>query len=219
MKKYISYTTLGLVGVATLMALLGIFGVPVFKGVGLQILFTVVTLAVVALLLLNTAELIERKNVVAYISLGLLALSAVLFLIIIWGKLFVVDTFGRITVTISMVSVVFNIITANALKLGKRYLVVQLIEYALLAVIVVLITITIFDGKFARLGSAYFWASVVVAFAMGIAVSVFAKKVASEGYAASKVKEGYIQVSKEEYDKLVAENQELKKKLAELENK
>ncbi len=219
MKKYISYTTLGLVGVATLMALLGIFGVPVFKGVGLQILFTVVTLAVVALLLLNTAELIERKNVVAYISLGLLILSAVLFLIIIWGKLFVVDTFGRVTVTISMVSVVFNIISANALKLGKKYLAVQLIEYALLAVIVVLITITIFDGKFDRLGSAYFLASVVVALAMGIAVSVFAKKVASEGYAPTKAKEGYIQVSKEEYDKLVAENQELKKKLAELENK
>lgn len=218
MKKYISYSALGCVGLATIMALLGLFGVPVFQGVGLQILFTIVTLAVVSIFLLNAAELLERKNVIAYISMALILLSAVLFLIIIWGQILVANTYGRITITISMISIVFNIITANALKLGKRYLVIQIIEYVLLAFIVVLITLTVFDGEFDRLVQIYFLAAVIVAFAMGIALSVFSKKVASENYANAKPKDGYVQITKEEYDKLLAENAELKKKLAELTN-
>ncbi len=217
MKKYLTYITLGLVAVVTVMALLGLFGVPVFLGAGLKVLLSLVTLTVVGILLLNTIELIEKKNIIAYVSAGLIILSAILFLAIIWGGIGIVTTFGKLTVCVSMISVVFNIIVGNVLKLGKKYLVLQLIEYLLLTVLVVLISIGVFSADLGFLGEIYFWAIVIVAFAMGIALSVFAKKVVNDRLVSNTVKEGYVQVKKEEYDALVQENAALKQKIAELE--
>ncbi len=219
MKKYLTYITLGIVGVMTAMALLGLFGIPVFAGVGLKVLFSLITLTIVGVLLLNTIDLIEKKNIIAFVSAALIALSAVLFLGVIWGKVTITATFAKFTVCLSMLSTLFNIIVANVLKLGKKYLIVQVIEYALLSYIVISLNYGIFSGNFEFIGSILFWAAVIISFGMGIALSVLSKKVVSDTLMAKVVKEGYVQIKKEEYDALLAENAELKQRLADIEGK
>jgi len=218
MKKYVSYASLTFVGVAALLAILGLFGVPIFSGVMSQILFTDIALAVASILLIDTIELAANKNIIAIISTALIALSLLLFFGVIWGSVALFASYGQVTVVISLISMEFSVIVGNIVKLGRAYLALQIIVYALLTFIIGAICLAIFQviGVSIFL-MVWFWAVVIITFALSIALKVFAKKVATDKLESRIVKAGYISVNEAEYKALLEENAELKRKLAEYE--
>lgn len=220
MKKYISYASLGFVGVAALLALLGLFGLPVFTGFMLNVLFTDIAFAVTSVLLIDTIDLVAKKNIIAIVSASLLVLSLMLFLGVIWGGVALFSGFGQVAVVVSLISMEFSIIVGNIIKLGKSYLILQIVTYTVLTVVIGVICLAVFGVLgIETLLAVWFWAAVIIVLALSIALKVFAKKVATEKMESKMVKAGFIQVNEEEYKALLAENAELKKKLAEYENK
>ena len=95
----------------------------------------------------------------------------------------------------------------------------QIITYAILTFIIGVVCFAILGlGSFEIFFSVWYWAAVIIAIALSIALKVFAKKVAADNMQSKMVKDGFIQVSEAEYNALLAENAELKKKLAEYES-
>lgn len=220
MKKSFTYASLVFVGVAALLAILGLFGLPIFSGIMSQILFTDIAFAVSSILLIDTIELASKKNIIAIISTALIALSLLLFLGVIWAEVAIFASYGQITVVVSLLSVEFSVIVSNIIKLGKSYLALQIINYLFLTFIIGAICLAIFGVISVDIFiTVWFWAAVIVTLALSIALKVFAKKVATEKMESKMLKVGFIQVKEDEYKALLAENAELKKKLAEYEKK
>jgi hypothetical protein len=218
MKKYISYISLGTVAIAAILALLGLFGVAVFEGVMSKILFTDIAFAVVSVLLIDTIELAAKKNIIAIISTALLCVSLLLFLGVIWLNAPIFDDYGQITVVVSLASTEFSIIVGHIVKLGKKCMALQVITYAILTFVIGVVCFAILGmGSLEIFLSVWYWAAVIIAIALSIALKVFAKKVAADNMQAKVIKDGYIQVKEAEYNAVLAENAELKRKLAEYE--
>ena len=76
------------------------------------------------------ATIIKNKGykIVSYIAYGLIAVSCVLFLLLIWvGG----DIIFKAAIIVGVSSIFANIIMGNVVALGKKYFNVQLIEYAM----------------------------------------------------------------------------------------
>ena len=117
MKKKVSLFTLTFVGLSALLAILALFGAIKLKGAMADLLFTFLTLAVAGLLTINSCTMLERKNKLATVSFGLIAGSALLVIIALWSNVASSNLYMEVTLTLCILSVCFNLITSNILKL------------------------------------------------------------------------------------------------------
>ena len=206
MKKKISLATIGFVGLSALLLILALFGVLKLKGVTLDLLFTFLTLTVAGMLTLNSCEMLERKNKLALVSLSLIFLSTLLVVLCFWTKLDNADFFMDSTLVISTLSICFNLITSNILKMGKRYTIVQAVSYICFSIVSLYLILTFLDTI--SLEDAHlkiFILFIILSFVALCVLTVLSKKHSSESIATKE----YVKITKEEYLNLIESKKQL----------
>ncbi len=216
-KKGLIIGTLCAVGVTALMLILQIFGIKglnFFKGTLLKVLFTTITLASVGFFSISGISLLKRNKPVAIVSLSLLALSAILFLIGIWSGVNFLKIYGKITICVSIISVLFLIIVSNVLKLWKNYLWLQIITYGVLSALCFIICLCVFS---VLSNWDILWKLIAILAILSvtgvISISVLSGKQKDENVKGAE-KEEFVKIRKTELESLKNEIADLKKQLS-----
>ena len=219
LKKILMITSISAIGVASLMLILQVFGVPMFEGVQLRILLIVATLGASSGIAINEIGVIKRKRILGYVSLALLAVSVVLAIIIFSTNLLTTgEWFNKITGVIALVSVMFIFVVSLYSKSGSHLIGLQIPAYASVAGITIILVLTILGVNV--LGQKglieLFIILCIAAVALSIILSVInSKRKTTEGPRVD-AKGDFVTIPKEEYEALKKENEELKAKLQEL---
>lgn len=211
MKKKVSFFTIVFVVLSALLAILGLFGVFKLEGAIADLLFTFLTLSVAGLLTINSCTMLERKNKLALISLGLISASALLVIVGLWSNISSTNLYMEITLTACILSVCFNLITSNILKLQNKYLVIQILSYVCFSAVAIFLISASWGGELINNFSKIFILFIILSLlGMGI-LAVFSKRQTNDYSTTSE----YIKISKEEYSELLA----IKEKYLKIEEK
>ena len=211
MKKKISLATIICVGVSALIAILALFGILSIKGVISNLLFTFLTLTVTGILALGSCQMLEKKNKMAIVSFSLIGLSALLVILCFWTSLNEIDVYMKLTLVICTLSVCFNLISSNILKLGKNYKPLQICSYACYSVVALYLILTFLDAiKLVDTNLKIFILFIILSFVSMCILAVFSKKQPAEI-----ISKEYVKITKEEYEDLLAKKEQLEKLLKE----
>ena len=229
-KKICRYVALCSLVVVLLLLIIALVVENVFKGEMFSETFwkiegTIGVVFVVSLIAINVAELIEQKNVLAIVSLALMILSAIILLILIWNSGAINDgENSRVKVKICWSIVITSFLVTFVLnpvfKLQKRFFPMQIVTWVLLGIIYIefMIMALMPDSSFVNnvlneaAGVITLWIPCIVALGLEVAAVILARGKRNEVVDSKKT----ITISKSEYDALVNENKELKKKIEEL---
>ena len=200
MKKKFSIFTLAFVFISALIAILALFGAFKIKGFVADLLFTCLTLAVAGLLTLNSCTMLERKNKLAIVSMSLIGASALLVIISFWTNASSSSAYTDITLTLCILSVCFNLIVSNILKLQNKYLYIQIASYVCFAVVAVFLIAASWGSDIIGDSSKIFILFLILSL-LGLGVlAVISKKQTNDTDAKEK---DYIKITKEEYQELL----------------
>lgn len=194
-------SAIGCIVLAALMLIAALFGIFELEGTYISVLLSVVTLGVSAIFSIN-ATLIKEKGykIVSYVAYGLIAVSAILFLLLTWvGG----DIIFRLAIIIGVSSIFANIIMGNVVSLGKKYLVIQLIEYAMVLAIDIIIKLVAFGVDVFKEDIVFklFVTGCIIAGVGMITLSVLSKKVGTTE-SGEVVDKDSVTISKKEYNAL-----------------
>ncbi len=218
-KKALMIVSLSTLLICCIMLILAVFGVEIFDGVPLRLLLIFATICVATGISINELTVINRKKVLGFVGIGLLALSVLMAFVIFCSNLLVTENvFNRITGIVSVLSVTFIIIISIYSKLGKSLLGLQIPTYVAFGALAILLSLLIgglhlFDIKgmlevFIVLG--------IVCFGLLIASTIISAKKKSSNSDAVNSKAKTITISLQEYESLKEENKTLKEELEKL---
>lgn len=218
-KKTLMIVSLSTLLICCIMLILAVFGVEIFDGVPLRLLLIFATICVATGISINELAVINRKKVLGFVGIGLLALSVLMAFVIFCSNLLVTENvFNRITGIVSVLSVTFIIIISIYSKLGKSLLGLQIPTYVAFGALAILLSLLIgglhlFDIKgmlevFIVLG--------IVCFGLLIASTIISAKKKSSNSDAVNSKAKTITISLQEYESLKEENKALKEELEKL---
>ncbi len=141
-KKITSIATIVLSAYVVLSLILTLLDINFLGGFN-SLFFTMLVLAIAGFFAINSLNMVGKNKTIGFVSLGLIALSALLIIIAVWidisGSLYL-----NITVSFGLLSVLFDIIVSSGLDLGKKNLVVQIIVYLIAFVTDLTATLGIF---------------------------------------------------------------------------
>lgn len=181
-----------------------------------NIFLTLLTIVIACCLMFNSVYAIEKKNKFGYASSGLLGLSAFLVLLVIWIPTFRKGTIMiNIAIWISALSIFFNILINNYIKLGKKLLPLQIISYVLLGYLEFALCCMLGDYSFTKYISTEIVLGIVALLWITLNVILLIKRkdaLASNKQNEGEIPEGMMLISKEEYQRLLDEIETLKKK-------
>lgn len=207
MKKKISLATIICVGLSALIAILALFGAIKLEGVTFDLLFTFLTLTVAGILTINSCDMLEKKNKLAIISLSLICLSTLLVILCFWTTLDDANTFMKSTLIISTLSICFNLITSNVLKLNKNYRVIQTSAYVCYSIVTLYLILLFLNVIKLENTHLKIFILFIILSLVGMAVlAVLSKRQITESITSKE----YIKISKEEYKELLQAKHQLK---------
>lgn len=218
-KKTLMIVSLSALLICCIMLILAVFGVEIFDGVPLRLLLIFATICVATGISINELAVINRKKVLGFVGIGLLALSVLMAFVIFCSNLLVTENvFNRITGIVSVLSVTFIIIISIYSKLGKSLLGLQIPTYVAFGALAILLSLLIgglhlFDIKgmlevFIVLG--------IVCFGLLIASTIISAKKNSGNIGNANSKAKTITISLQDYESLKEENKMLKEELEKL---
>lgn len=135
-KKVLLITSLTTLALSCLLLILAIFGVQVFEGILFRLLLTLGTFAVGSGIALSELNVVEKRKILGFVSLGFLGLSVFLALISFCTPLFEVAIFNKILGVVAILSVLFAIIVSLNTKLEKKFMPLQIATYISLSLVV-----------------------------------------------------------------------------------
>lgn len=218
-KKTLMIVSLSALLICCIMLILAVFGVEIFDGVPLRLLLIFATICVATGISINELAVINRKKVLGFVGIGLLALSVLMAFVIFCSKLLVTENvFNRITGIVSVLSVTFIIIISIYSKLGKSLLGLQIPTYVAFCALAILLSLLIgglhlFDIKGML---EVFIVLCIVCFGLLIASTIISAKKKSSNSDAVNSKAKTITISLQEYESLKEENKALKEELEKL---
>lgn len=190
MKKIIKSLVIGSItclSVTILLLILSLFEVlNVFEGGALQAFFwTVLVFCVYFFFLISSLSLINENKKLSITSASFLTLSLVFALVNFWSIDKELELFQKITIVISVTTILFVIIIRTIIKLDKKYLILQIATYLITFIIDVIIVLSVFgsdilDGDFSK----FFIAMCLVCFTLLSIINILAskKKVQNDEY-------------------------------------
>ena len=210
MKKKISLITLACVGLSALISVGALFDFLEFKGFTLDLLFTFLTLTIAGILTLNSCEMLERKNRLALVSIALILISTILVILCFFTNLDDIDGYMKLTLVTSTLSICFNLISSNILKMEKNYKIVQILSYscyAFLSIYLILIFLDILklDGSNLKI----FILFIILSFVAMCSLAILSKKRPTQRENSFE----YVKISKEEYQDLLDKKKQLEELL------
>lgn len=200
MKKKISLFTIIFVISSALIAILGLFGVLKLEDSVADLLFTCLTLSVAGLLSINSASILERKNKLAFVSLGLICTSALLVVVWLWSNVTSPSLFTKATLTLCILSVCFNLILSNTSKLQNKHIVLQTLSYICFIIVAIFLIDLSWEGTFLENNLKIFVLFIILSL-LGLGIlAVLSKKQANDLTPTL----NYIKISKKEYEELLS---------------
>ena len=178
-----------------------------------KIMLTLLTTFIAGLFMLNSINALTSGNKLGLVSFALIALSALLFYILIWIAEYFGDfytAFNYIVVIVSMISILINLIIGNYIFLKWRLLGVQIPFYVVFAYIQTAISFAIFGNTLLITGGMLtpFIAIIIVSLTLSIVLEVKKKNLAQTATENAGADGNYVKIPKAEYDALIAELEE-----------
>lgn len=217
-KKSLMIVSLVTLAISCLMLILAVFKVDVFHGIALRFLLIFATTSLACAIAISEINVIERKRILGFIGLGLLALSVLMALVVFCSPLlFNYNVFNRITGIVAVLSVAFIAVLSIYSKLEKSLLGLQIPTYVALGVLALMISILIGGFNLLEIKGMLevLIIDAIVTVGLLIASSVIASKRKDDNKPEAK-QESELEMLKKENLMLKQENEELKAKLAEL---
>lgn len=217
-KKSLMIVSLVTLAISCLMLILAVFKVDVFHGIALRFLLIFATTSLACAIAITEINIIERKRILGFIGLGLLALSVLMALVVFCSPLlFNYNVFNRITGIVAVLSVAFIAVLSIYSKLEKSLLGLQIPTYVALGVLALMISILIGGFNLLEIKGMLevLIIDAIVTVGLLIASSVIASK-RKDGDKPETKQESELEMLKTENLRLKQENEELKAKLAEL---
>lgn len=217
-KKSLMIVSLVTLAISCLMLILAVFKVDVFHGIALRFLLIFATTSLACAIAISEINIIERKRILGFIGLGLLALSVLMALVVFCSPLlFNYNVFNRITGIVAVLSVAFIAVLSIYSKLEKSLLGLQIPTYVALGVLALMISILIGGFNLLEIKGMLevLIIDAIVTVGLLIASSVIASK-RKDGNKPETKQESELEMLKKENLRLKQENEELKAKLAEL---
>ena len=220
-RKILTIVSVSTMAIAVIMLISAVFGAKVFQGIALNFLLTFAVISVASAFAINSLNVLKTQKIVAYISLALLALSSLFGIITFWTN-FSNALFGQITAILAIATAFFCIIISTNNKVQKRFLVLQIITYAIAVFIDIILTLLIVGVSVFKVNGMVeiFIVACLVAFALLCALGILGKKKDNTEDKLNKVEKvdyqallNKIQKLEEENAKLKEENQKLKQQL------
>lgn len=207
MKKKASISTIIFVVLSALLSILALFNVIKLKGFYADLLFTFLTLSVSGILLLNSCSMLERKNKLALISSSLISGSSILVIIGLWSNISSSDLYMSITLTLCILSVCFNMITSNILKLQNKHLPIQISAYICFALVAIFLVSASWGGELIGDNTKLFILFIILSLVfVGILIVLSKKQISID----SSTDKEYIKILKIEYEELLSIKKEYK---------
>ena len=211
-KKILTNVSIIAMALAVIIIATAIFGAPVFAkgGVLLNIMLSLATIAVASIFSVSALSFYNKNKILSLASLCLLGISTILAIVVYWSG-FSMTILGKATIIISVLAILFNIIVSQVIKHGRKHLILQIVLYSLIAVLDVVITLSVLGvNLFAIPGFWQCFAVVCLAvFALFCALAIIGKKEVSDEIKKDN-NEDKVVLSKDEYDKLLAQLDDLK---------
>ena len=127
-RKILSIVTIVFTALLSLLLIFWLFGLDLLGDNKLKVFLTLGSLAVGGFFAINSLNMTIKNKTLGWVSFGLI--TGAVFLIILTSWLNVKNnTVSNITITLGLISVLFNIIVSSGLDLGKSHLAIQIIVY------------------------------------------------------------------------------------------
>ncbi len=210
MKKKISLATIIFSVLCALICILALFGAVKFEGVTLSILFSCLVLTVAGILSLNSLAIMPKAKNLAIANFSLIGACSFLVILAQWTDLADSDIYVSITITLSILSVCFNFITADILKLSRNYLWAQIPTYICFGVTSIFLIAACWGSSILDDYLKIFVLFIILSI-LGIGVLAVLSKKTTE----SDIKEDFIKISKFEYNELIEIKEKYQKLLGE----
>lgn len=211
--KIISGVIIACTVAAAAIGLLRLFNVIGDSQVLGQILLSLLTIFIAGLFLLNSINAITVGNKLGIFAAFMIMLSAFLFLVLIWANQYLGsfgEVFSYIIVSVSMLSILLNLIVSNYIALGTSLIAVQIVLYLCLAYVELVISFAIFGNSTLINYWQIFVATIVVFLTLFIVLKVKQKNIAQASAVRGAGNGEYITITKTEYENLKAEVERLR---------
>lgn len=220
-KKVLTILSIVCVIVSVVLLIGAIFKLKVFRKPLLNVLLSFATVGVASAFSLNSLTMHKKNRTIAYTTLGLMGVATLMALIIFFSNFTTPVYFNKVIIVLGMFAVLFNIIISLILKLDKKFLVLQIITYAIILAIDIMLTLQVF--KVDIFGIKGFWKIFLVlcilAFGLLCTTSIISRKTITDEKDTIDTSKK-ITLTKQEYDAMLKkismlenENNQLKSKL------
>ncbi|MGN1222122.1 MAG: hypothetical protein ACI4TT_02705, partial [Christensenellales bacterium] len=157
--------------------------------------------------------------VLGFVSLGFLSLSVLLALISFCTPLFEVETFNRITGVVALLSVLMAIIVSLNTKLDKKLLPLQIVTYALLSIVTLMIILLVCGVSLFDIDGMAQVFGVLCVLTVGLLIATIVVSTKKQGDEKVKIKDAKTEISlAKENEMLKLENAQLKAEVEDLKN-
>ncbi len=198
-RKILSITTIVSAVIISGLLILLLFGVNFLGDYASSVYFTFGSLAVGGFFAINSLNMIMKNKVLGWISFSLIAGSVLLIILSSWLN-FDNKIYANIMISLGLLSVLFNIIVASGLDLGKSYLAIQIPVYIVAGIADLITSLIIFSALDLSKMFALFLAVIIVTIVGIVVLKVLAKKNVSGNIQNDK---DMIKISRKQYDLLV----------------
>ena len=198
-KKIISYATIVATAITGLTLIMLLFDTKLFGDLNLKMLLTLVTVGIGGFFAINSMNMISKNKVIGWVSLGLIFSSVLLIVLAVWIN-FDSEIYGRLTFTLGLVSILFNVIVSSGLALGRSKMIWQVLVYIVVFVSVLIAVLAIF-GVVNLIEMLPFFLMMVILSVIGVIIlKVLSKKVVQDLVEENK---DMVKISKTEYAMLI----------------
>ncbi|MDY5676254.1 MAG: hypothetical protein SPK63_00435 [Eubacteriales bacterium] len=198
-RKILSIVTIVFTALLSLLLIFWLFGLDLLGDNKLKVFLTLGSLAVGGFFAINSLNMTIKNKTLGWVSFGLI--TGAVFLIILTSWLNVKNnTVSNITITLGLISVLFNIIVSSGLDLGKSHLAIQIIVYIIVGVLDVFATLLIFGVLDISKVWAWLVTLILVALVGVIVLKVLAKRIIAGALIED---DSMVKVSKKEYAMLI----------------
>ena len=198
-RKILSIITIVFTALLSLLLILWLFGLDLVGDSKLKVYLTFGSLAVGGFFAINSLNMTIKNKTLGWVSFGLIVGAVFLIILTSWLNI-KNNTVVNLTITLGLLSVLFNIIVSSGLDLGKSQLAIQIIVYIIVGILDVFATLLIFGV----LDIAKVWAWLVTLILVSLVGIIVLKVLAKRKVAGDLIEnDSMIKVSKKEYAMLI----------------
>lgn len=213
-KKITTISTIVTTCITSVLLLLLIFFLNLYSDTYMNVVFTFGAISIGGFFTINSINMMSKNKILAWISLSFIVVSVLFVILSLWDMI-KSDTFLNITYSLSIMSILFNIIVSIRLSMGKNKNILQIVIYSIIAITDILTTLFIFGATFIVYWLTYYLALIVLSVLGIVVLLILAKKSSSD---VSEQDKNFVKISKTEYEMLIDKSKKYDELVVKIQN-